>query len=76
MELYHNGNALDVDSFSTHSNGTNGQPQKKGEGNCKGKNGDIGYKSTPVIGTELYKEIHSGINPWTQMDIQWMRRQG
>jgi hypothetical protein len=76
MELYHNANALDVDSFSTHSNGTNGQPQKKGEGNCKGKNGDIGYKSTPVVGTGLYNKIYFGISPWTHMDIQCRRRQG
>jgi len=34
MKLYHNGTALDIDSFSTHSDGTKGQPERKGEGNC------------------------------------------
>ena len=33
MQQYHNANASDVDSFSTHSNRTKGQPQRKGEGN-------------------------------------------
>jgi len=32
VQLYHNANALDVDSFSTRSDGTKGQPQRKGEG--------------------------------------------
>jgi len=32
MKPYHNANPSDVDSFSTHSNGTKGQPQRKGEG--------------------------------------------
>jgi len=32
MQLYHNADASDVDSFSTDSNGTKGQPQRKGEG--------------------------------------------
>ena len=34
VRLYHNANASDVDSFSTRSDGTNGQPQRKGECNC------------------------------------------
>ena len=34
MQLYHNANASDVDSFSTHSDGTKGQLQRNGEGNC------------------------------------------
>jgi len=33
-KLYHNVTASDVDSFSTHSDGTKGQPERKGEGNC------------------------------------------
>jgi len=33
MQPYHNGNASDVDSFSTHSNVTKGQPPRRGEGN-------------------------------------------
>jgi hypothetical protein len=49
MQLYHNANASDVNSFSTHSGGTIGQPQSNGEGNCQGEYADIGYKSTPVI---------------------------
>jgi len=76
MPLYHNTKALDVDSFSTHSDGTKGQQHRKGEGNCEGKNGDIGYKSTPVIGLGLYKGIHLRSHPWTHSDIQCLRRQG
>ena len=34
VRLYHNANASDVDSFSTRSNGTEGQPQRKTGGNC------------------------------------------
>jgi hypothetical protein len=34
MQLDHNGNLSDVDSFSTLSDGTKQQPQRKGEGNC------------------------------------------
>jgi len=34
MQLYHNANASDVDSYSTHSDSTKGQPQRRGEGNC------------------------------------------
>jgi len=34
MELYHDANALDVDSFSNHSDGTKGKLQLNGEGNC------------------------------------------
>jgi hypothetical protein len=32
MQLNHNANVSDVDSFSTHSDGTKGQQQMKGEG--------------------------------------------
>jgi len=34
IQLCHNAKASDVDSFSTHSDGARGQPQRKGEGNC------------------------------------------
>jgi len=34
VQLYHNANTSDVDSFSTHSDGTKGQPPRKGKGNC------------------------------------------
>jgi len=34
VQLNHNANALDVDSFSTRSDGTKRQPQRIGEGNC------------------------------------------
>jgi len=34
VQLYHNANTLHVDSFSTSSDGSKGQPQRKGEGNC------------------------------------------
>jgi hypothetical protein len=73
MQLYHNANASDIDSFSTHSDGTKAQPQNKGEGNCEGKNADIGYKSMVIIGLEVYKRIHLGTHPWTDTDIhcQW-----
>jgi len=42
MQLYHNANASDVDSFSTYNEGITGQQQRNGEGNCKGKFTDIG----------------------------------
>ena len=32
VQLYHNANASDVDSFSTDSDGTKGQPQREAEG--------------------------------------------
>jgi hypothetical protein len=41
MQLYHNANVSDVDSLSTHSDGTKGQQQWNGEG--QGKDADIGY---------------------------------
>jgi hypothetical protein len=49
MQLYHNANFSDVDSFSTHSDGTKGQQQRKREGWCKDAN--IGNKSTLVVGS-------------------------
>ena len=42
MKLYHNATAFNVDSFSTHSNDTKGQPQWKREGNYSGRNANIG----------------------------------
>jgi len=51
MQLYHNANVSDVDSFSTHSDGTKGQQQRKEED--WGKDADIGLKSTPVIALGL-----------------------
>jgi hypothetical protein len=47
MQLYHNANVSDVDSFSTPSDGTKGQQQRTGE--RKGRDADIGDKSTPVV---------------------------
>jgi hypothetical protein len=76
MQLYHNAHGSDVDSFSTHSNGTKGQRQRKGEGNCQDKNADIGYKLTPVSGSGPYNGIHLGTHPWTYMDIQCLQHQG
>jgi len=73
MQLYHNANASDVDSFSTHSDGTKGQPRKKGQGNCVGKNGDIGCESIPVVGSGPYKRIHLGTHPWIHTDMECLR---
>jgi hypothetical protein len=72
MQLYHNANVSDVDSLSTHSDGTKGQQQRKGEG--KGKDADIGYKSMLVVGSGPYEGIHVGTHPWTHTDIQCLRR--
>ena len=58
MQLYHNANVSDVDSFSTYSDGTKGQQQRKGEG--YGKDGHIGCKSTLVVGSGPFKGIHLG----------------
>ena len=74
LQLYHNANVSDVDSVSTHSDGTKGQLQRKGEG--EGKDDDMGYKLTPVIGSGPYKGIHLGTHPWTHTDIQYLRPQG
>jgi len=67
--MYHNASSADVDSFSTRSNGTIEQPQKKGEGNCYGKNADIGYISMPVARSGPYQGIHLGTHLWTNMDV-------
>jgi hypothetical protein len=42
MLLCLNAHASDVDSYSTHSNSTQSQLQRKEEGNCYSKNSDIG----------------------------------
>ena len=76
FQLYYNANTLHVDSFSTRSDGIKGQPQWKEEANCQGKNADIGYKSTPVVGSRLYTGIHLRTHPWTHTDIQCLQRQG
>jgi hypothetical protein len=74
MQLYHNAKVSDVDSLSTRSDGTTGRQQRKGEGS--GEDADIGYKSTLVIASGPYKVIHLGTHPWTQPDIQCLRREG
>jgi hypothetical protein len=61
MQLYHNANISDVDSILTHSVGTKGQQQRKGEG--KAKDADVVYKSTPGIGSGKYNVIHLGTHP-------------
>ena len=68
MQLYHNANVSDVDSFSTHSNGTKGQLQRKEEGSCRGTNADISYKLMPDVGSGPYKGIHLETHPWTHTD--------
>jgi len=52
MQLYHNADISDVDSFSTHCDGTKGQHQGEGEGS--GKDADTSYKLTVVIGSGPY----------------------
>jgi len=74
MKLYHNANASDVDSSSTHSNGTKWHLQRNGE--RKGKDADIGHKLTAVIGSGPYKVIHLVTHQWTHTDIQCWWRQG
>jgi hypothetical protein len=74
MELYHIANVSDVDPFSTHSDGTKRQQPRKGEGYSK--DADIGYISTSVIGSGLYKAIDLETHRWTHPDIQCLWRQG
>ena len=69
IQLYHNANALNGDSFSTRSDGTIGQPQRKVEGNCWGKIAEISYKLTLLVGSGLYNGIHLGTHQWTHTDI-------
>jgi hypothetical protein len=58
--------------LSTHSDGTKGQQQKKVEG--YGKDANIGYKSTLVVGLGPYKGIHLVTHLWTHTDIQCLQR--
>jgi len=76
MKLYHNANASDVDSFSTRRNGTKRQPRMEGEVNCEGKNANIGYEWTPIVGQRPYIGIHFRSHLWTGTDTQCFRRQG
>jgi len=61
VQLYHKANSSDVDLFSTHSDGTKGQLQRKGAGNYQDKSANIGSKSTPV-------EVTPGEEFWC---IEW-----
>jgi hypothetical protein len=76
MQLYHNVNASDVDSFSTHSDGTKGQLQRKGKGNCQAKNYNIGDTSMAIVGSGPFKGTHLGTHLSTHTDIQCLRRSG
>jgi hypothetical protein len=69
MQLYHNANASDVDSFPTHCDGTKWQREREAEWNCLAKNADIGYKSTLVIVSRPDEGMHLGTHPWTYTDI-------
>jgi hypothetical protein len=71
MQLYHNADVSEVDSLSTHSDGTKGQQQRKGEG--LGKDADIGYKLTLVVESGLYTGSNVGTHPWTLTDIHCLR---
>jgi hypothetical protein len=74
LQLSYNTYITDVDSFSTHTDGTKGQQQRKPK--SQGKDADIGYKSAPAIGSRPYKGIHLATHLWTDMDIQCLQRQG
>jgi hypothetical protein len=50
MQLDYNVSSSDVDSAATYSDGSKCQQEWNENGNCYGKNDDIGYKSTPDIG--------------------------
>jgi len=69
VQLYDNANASDGEAFSTCSDATTGQQQRKGEINYEGKTANIRYKSTFVVGSGLKKGIHLGTHPWTDTDI-------
>jgi len=75
-QLYHNTNALDVDSSLTYLNGTKGQRPRKAEGTCYSKNAKIGYESTPVVQQGPYAWMDLGTHPWTRPDIRCLRHQG
>jgi hypothetical protein len=76
MQLYPNPNALDVDSFASHRDGTKGQLQRNGDGNCEVKNADIGYESTPVFGLGWIIGIHLGTHLVPARDSKCLRGQG
>jgi len=74
MQLYHSAIASDVDSFSTHSDGTKEKQQRKVEGYSNDV--DIRYKLTPVVQSGLYKGIHPRTHRWTHTDIQCLQCHG
>jgi len=76
MQPYHKANASQVDSFSPHSDGTKGQPQRTWDGNCQGKNANIGYESTRFVGSGSYTVFDLGKHPGTLTDITCFRRPG
>jgi len=76
MQLHHNANTSDVDSFSTPSDGTKGQPQRNGEWNCWGKNANNGYISRPDLGSGQFESLHLETHPCRNTDIQCLRHQG
>jgi len=73
MQHYHSVNASNMDSSSTNSDHTNGQPQRKWEGNCQGKNADNGYKETLGVGLGQNIVVHPGTHRWTLKNIKWLR---
>jgi len=75
IQLYHNANALEVDPFSTHSDGTSGRRQTEGNGNCLCRNAHIDYKSIAGIPSGSFNGIHLGTNPCTPPDIHCLRPQ-
>jgi hypothetical protein len=66
---------LDVDSFSTHSDGAEEQLQKKGEDHFSGNNAEIDYQSMPAVESGLHKEIHLRTHPWRQSSIECLLHQ-
>jgi len=71
IQLYYIANSLDVDSSSTHSNGTKWQPSMKGEGISLSKDADIGYTMMPLVVSGPYKGIHLRTHPGTHIDTQY-----
>jgi len=59
VQMYHNADASDVDSFSTHRVGTKAQPERSADGNCYGNNADVSYKLRPVVSRNCIKEFIS-----------------
>jgi hypothetical protein len=74
--LYHNVNTLDIDLFAIRTHCTNGQIQWTTEGHYYDKHGDIGYKSTGVVCTELDAGFYIRTYPWAHTDIQCLQRPG